>query len=115
MENNSNYNCENESLSLVETKQDVSETFNNYLQNSLPSVKLTPVSDSIVSVFINIKVINKYLICVIIKHKLLWQTLLFYFYMKINIHLSIIIIINLKHKLSDLSLLYVLCIDTLNK
>lgn len=45
----SNSNCESESLALVEPTQKLSETFECYLQNSQPSVKMPPVSNSPVS------------------------------------------------------------------
>lgn len=47
----SNSNCKSKSLSLVEAKQDISETFDNYLQNAQSSVKLPLVSVSPVSIF----------------------------------------------------------------
>jgi len=50
IENISNSNCESESLRLMENKQEMSDTFDNYLQNAHSSVKLPPVSP--VSVFI---------------------------------------------------------------
>lgn len=46
-------NCKSESFPLVETKQDVSDTFDCYLQNAQPAVKLPLVSDSPVSIFTN--------------------------------------------------------------
>jgi len=49
IENISNSNCENEQFSLVETKPDVSETFDDYLTSAQPSVKLPSVSNSSVS------------------------------------------------------------------
>lgn len=48
----SNSNCESESLRLLENKQDISDTFDNYLQNTPSSVKLPPASVSPVSIFI---------------------------------------------------------------
>jgi len=50
IENISNSNCESESLRLMENKKEMSDTFDNYLQNAQSSVKLPPVSP--VSVFI---------------------------------------------------------------
>lgn len=52
IESISNSNCENEQFSLVETKPDVSETFDDYLTSAQPSVKLPSVSNSPVSLFI---------------------------------------------------------------
>jgi len=46
VESISNSNCENKSLTLVDTKEDMSETVNSYLQNAQPSIKLPPISVS---------------------------------------------------------------------
>lgn len=47
----SNSNCKSESFPLVETKQDVSDTVDCYLQHA--QVKLPSVSDSPVSILTN--------------------------------------------------------------
>lgn len=52
VESISNSNCESESLALVESKQNISETFDNYLQNSQPTVKSLPNSISPVSILL---------------------------------------------------------------
>lgn len=45
-----NSNCEGESLAVVENKHNISETLNNYLENSQSSVKLPAGSVSPVSI-----------------------------------------------------------------
>lgn len=64
IESISNSNCENEQFSLVETKPDISDTFDDYLTSAQPSVKLPSVSDSPVSLFIKkVNYIIKTYIC----------------------------------------------------